>query len=579
MECRIISIDGPVVKADNMFSAKMHEMLEVGRERIIGEIIKIEKGIASIQVYENTSGLQLDEPVLQTGRLLSVELGPGLIGSIFDGIQRPLQKIKDILKSDFIGRGVKIPSLDRQRKWNFVPSIKEGIKVGPGDIIGEVKESELIIHKIMVPSGISGIIQNLVGEGNYRIEDDLAKVNETAITMLQVWPIRRPRPYYERFIPNDPLITGTRVIDVFFPIAKGGVGAIPGGFGSGKTVTLQQIAKWASANIIIIIGCGERGNEMTDVLRSFPQLTDPSTGRTLMERTVIIANISNMPVSAREASVYTGVAIGEYFRDMGYDVAVIADSTSRWAEALREISARMEEIPAEESYPSYLPSRIAEFYERGGKIMPLGEPKRYGTLSIMGAVSPPAGDFSEPITKYTTQNIRVLWALDKKLADLRHYPAINWIYSFSMYVDYISDYYHQTYPNWTKYRDLALQILTKDEELMQIVRLIGSEALPDNERLILSTAKLIKEGFLRQSALDAVDTYTTPEKQYRMLEVILEFHQKALEIIKKRIPVHQIIELPIVPNLMKMKVAIKNTEISKFTEIQNEITKQLNQLL
>ncbi|MHA1650904.1 MAG: V-type ATP synthase subunit A [Candidatus Helarchaeota archaeon] len=1111
----IISIDGPVVKADNMFNSKMHEMVEVGNERLIGEIIQLEEGVAFIQVYEHTSGLKLEEPVYPTGMPLIVELGPGLIGTIFDGIQRPLEVLRTRV-GDYIKRGVKVKSLDRHKQWDFSPTVKKGDKVGPGDIIGEVQESEMVLHKIMIPPNISGIIESIVPKGLYQITDEIAQIkNGTdlhSIKMLQTWPIRTPRPYAERLLPNDPLITGQRVIDVFFPIAKGGVGAIPGGFGSGKcvppdtpimletgelvsieelfllikgskpdlslneeiievqegitvytfdgekirpskvthvyrgwcdeiieiktksgriievtaphklikfnkqgyfeetradnlsigefiviprqikvkqsyqlideylaleglrcndenlnkkttnilkdlaakyggykqvanlldikestiynysigrykiplinmkkifklangdfklpkfvsgdisskklelptefnedfaellglllsdgmltpktvlfynndevllkrykdlftklfkivpkqgvfnkvkglaanatilvkllkdlgmpdkqksknvivpsivmkspdsviaafirgyflgdgtfskktlefnsasekmiqglaylltrlgilysisrrernefqqfrliitsikelekfinqlkckdysyfskfrkiidyventksgsstrdlvplnkeifkklmqvmskrdfeaygisignyayqgeslsidmlakllkvteelndpiledlrsllsvfrdialdkivnisikkghhvvydvtipethnfiggkspsilhnTMTLQQIAKWATADIIIYIGCGERGNEMTDILTSFPKLVDPRTQKPLMERTIMIANTSNMPVSAREASIYTGITIGEYFRDMGYDVAIMADSTSRWAEALREISARLEEIPAEEGYPSYLPTRLSEFYERAGKIIAQGKPERYGTISLMGAVSPPAGDFSEPVTQYTIRNIRVLWELDKKLADSRHYPAINWINSFSEYANYVKEWWHENIsPKWATYRDHALEILIKDNQLMQIVKLIGAESLPDDERLVLFIARLIKEGFLRQNAMDEVDTYSTPEKQYKMLEIILELYQKGLEIVARRIPFYKITEMPIIPQLMRMKMEIRNEELEKFTQIKNQMLKQLDELL
>jgi V/A-type H+-transporting ATPase subunit A len=582
-ESRIIYIDGPVVKADNMQNAKMYEMVEVGYSKLTGEIIQLQEGEAFIQVYENTSGLKLDEPVALTGMPLYVELGPGLIGQIFDGIQRPLEVLRE-KTGDFIERGIKIEPLDRKKKWHFIPTVKTGAEVGPGDIIGEVQETDLVVHKIMIPPGISGTIESITAEGLYTIIDEIACVSsassKVSVKMLQIWPIRTPRPYSERFLPNEPLITGQRIIDLLFPIAKGGVAAIPGGFGSGKTVTLQQIAKWASANIIIYIGCGERGNEMTDILISFPQLIDPSSKKPLLQRTLLIANTSNMPVSAREASIYTGITIGEYFRDMGYDVAIMADSTSRWAEALREISARLEEIPAEEGHPSYLPTRIAEFYERGGAVIVNGKPERKGTISLMGAVSPPAGDFSEPVTQYTIRNVRVLWELDKKLADSRHYPAINWINSFSGYTEYIKDWWHQKInPNWATQRTQVLNILTTDAQLQQIVKLIGAESLPDNERLVLFTAQLIKEGLLRQSALDEVDTYTTPEKQCKMLEVILDFYKKGLELVDKRVPIYKITGIPIIPQLMKMKIAIKNNELEKFTQYQTMITEQLQKLL
>lgn len=582
-ESEIISIDGPVIKADNMFTAKMHEMVEVGNEKLIGEIIQLQDGVAFIQVYENTSGLNLEEPVNAIGMPLFVELGPGLIGNIFDGIQRPLEIFRAQV-GDFIKKGIKISPLDRNKQWFFSPKVKKGIKVGAGDIIGEVQETELITHKVMIPKNVLGSLESIVSEGSYTIEDEIAQVKTESSTfsvkMLRIWPIRTPRPYFERLLPDAPLLTGQRIIDIFFPIAKGGVAAIPGGFGSGKTITLQQIAKWASANIIIYIGCGERGNEMTDILTSFPKLIDPITKKPLLQRTIIIANTSNMPVSAREASIYTGITMGEYFRDMGYDIAIMADSTSRWAEALREISARLEEIPAEEGYPPYLPTRLAEFYERAGKIIPQGKPERLGTLSLMGAVSPPAGDFSEPVTQYTIRNIRVLWELDKKLADSRHYPAINWINSFSGYIDYVKEWWHQKInKKWAGYRNFALEILIKDNQLMQIVKLIGAESLPDDERLVLFIAQILKEGFLRQNALDEVDTYTTPEKQFKMLEIIIDFYKKGLEIVAKRIPIYRITESPIVPQLMKMKIDIKNDELKKLEILQKSALNQLEKLL
>lgn len=583
-ESKIVLIDGPVVKADNMYNAKMYEMVEVGHQRLTGEIIQLQEGEAYIQVYENTSGLKLDEPVTLTGMPLYVELGPGLIGNIFDGIQRPLEVYR-AQTGDFIQRGIKIEPLDRKKEWYFIPTLIEHIKVGPGDIIGEVQETDLVVHKIMIPPRVFGTIQSIVAEGSYRIVDELAQISTNSssiysVKMLQTWPVRAPRPYFERHLPNEPLITGQRIIDLLFPIAKGGVAAIPGGFGSGKTVTLQQIAKWASANIVIYIGCGERGNEMTDILLSFPSLIDPSSKKPLLQRTILIANTSNMPVSAREASIYTGITIGEYFRDMGYDIAVLADSTSRWAEALREISARLEEIPAEEGHPSYLPTRIAEFYERGGNVTVNGKPERKGTISLMGAVSPPAGDFSEPVTQYTIRNIRVLWELDKKLADSRHYPAINWINSFSGYVSYISEWWDQNInANWADYRGQALNLLIHDNQLQQIVKLIGAESLPDEERLVLFTAQLIKEGLLRQNALDEVDTYTTPEKQYKMLEVIIDFYKKGLDLIEKRIPIYKITGVPIIPQLMKMKISIKNEEVDKFSQFRTLIEEQLRKLL
>ncbi|MHA1278457.1 MAG: V-type ATP synthase subunit A [Candidatus Helarchaeota archaeon] len=580
----IIAIDGPLVKADNMYTAKMHEMVEVGNEGLIGEIIQLEAGIAFIQVYEDTNGLKLDEPVTPVGMPLYVELGPGLVGNIFDGIQRPLVKLWNKF-GDFIKRGVKIKPLDRKKRWDFRPLLKPDTKVQAGDFLGEVQETQRVVHKIMVPPHISsGTLQYIASEGEFQIEDEIAQITNSSssfsLKMLQTWPVRTPRPYSERVLPDQPLITGQRVIDLFFPIAKGGVAAIPGGFGCGKTMSLQQIAKWATADIIIYIGCGERGNEMTDVLTSFPELIDPRTNRPLLERTVIIANTSNMPVSAREASIYTGITIGEYYREMGYDVAIMADSTSRWAEALREISARLEEIPAEEGYPSYLPTRLAEFYERAGKVLIRGNPERFGTLSLMGAVSPPAGDFSEPVTQYTIRNIRTLWELDKNLADARHYPAINWINSFSGYIDYIQKWWEEKVgPQWAIYRKLAIELLLKDNQLEQIVKLIGSEALPDDERLILFSARLIKEGILQQNAMDKIDTYCSPEKQFKLLEIIIDFHKKGLEILKKLIPAYKITELPIVSQLIKLKTSVKNTEVEKISETRKILLAHLDELL
>jgi len=459
----IVRISGPVVEAEGMTGAQMHEMVMVGKENLRGEIIRIEKDHAVIQVYENTSGLRPGEKVKGTGKPLSVELGPGLIGNIFDGTQRPLEVLAE-RTGVFIRRGINVPALPRDKKWHFTPKVKAGDVVYEGDVIGVVEESGLIEHRIMVPPNIQGKISEIADEGEYTVEEGIAKVrmgDETrTLRMFHTWPVRRPRPYKRRLTPKIPLITGQRVIDTFFPIAKGGTASIPGGFGTGKTITQQQLAKWSDADVIIYVGCGERGNEMVDILLSFPKLVDPRSGRSLMERTILIANTSNMPVSAREASIYTGVTIGEYYRDMGYHVALMADSTSRWAEALREISGRLEEMPAEEGYPSYLPTRLGEFYERAGVVETLGSKSRIGSLSIIGAVSPPGGDFSEPVTTHTKRFTRAFWALDKELADARHYPAINWIQSYSEYVDEVSEWWTENVDReWRRYRSEAMRIL------------------------------------------------------------------------------------------------------------------------
>ncbi|MHA1831095.1 MAG: V-type ATP synthase subunit A, partial [Candidatus Helarchaeota archaeon] len=505
----IISVSGSLVKANGLTSAKMNDIVEVGDLKLIGEIIRLESDICYIQVYEETSGLHLHEPVMTKEIPLSVELGPGLIGSIFDGIQRPLTEIGKKF-GGFIPRGVKLPALDRHKKWHFVPKVKVNDKVKPGDILGEIKESEVIVHKLMTPYKVNGRIKS-IGEGDFLIDDNFALIEsngkEIPIKGYQTWPVRIPRPYLNKLPVDTPLITGQRVIDTFFPISKGGKACIPGGFGTGKTMTLQTIAKWSDATIIVYIGCGERGNEMSDILSEFPKLEDPRTGKILMNRTIIIANTSNMPVSAREASIYTGITIAEYYRDQGFDVALIADSTSRWAEALREISGRLEEIPAEEGYPPYLASRLADFYERSGKVETLGGFN--GSVTIMGAVSPPGSDFSEPVTQYTIKLVKTLWELDRDLAYSRHYPAINWINSFSKDYDFLVDWFSTNISeDHAEYRQKALELLIKDNNLQQLIKIIGEEGLPEQERLIVFISNIIKEGFLRQNALDPIERYT-----------------------------------------------------------------------
>jgi len=557
----------------------MHEMVEVGNERLIGEIIRIDEKIATIQVYENTSGLKPGEEVLGTGKPLSVELGPGLIGNIYDGIQRPLYVLKRETGA-FITRGLKAPALPRDKKWHFTPKVKSQDRIQGGDILGTVEESEIIEHRILVPPDVQGRVIEIAKEGEYTVEDVIATVKTErkieTLKMFHTWPVRQPRPYGRRLPPKIPLITGQRVIDTFFPIAKGGTASIPGGFGTGKTITQQQLAKWSDADVIIYVGCGERGNEMVDVLSTFPELSDPKTGKSLMERTILIANTSNMPVSAREASIYTGVTIGEYYRDMGYHVALMADSTSRWAEALREISGRLEEMPAEEGFPSYLPTRLGEFYERAGAVKTLGSEGRVGSLSIIGAVSPPGGDFSEPVTSHTKRFTRAFWALDKELADARHYPAISWILSYSEYVEEISEWWSLNVDKeWQNYRNEAMKILQREDELREIVKLVGPEALPDSQRLILEAARMLRIAFLQQNALDPIDTYSTPQKQFKMLKIIIDFYHIARRIIEKGIPIFKITQLSVISEIMRMKREIPNDKIHMFDELYQRVKDQL----
>jgi len=578
----IIRVAGPVVEAEGMLEAEMHEMVEVGKEHLVGEIIRLEGDVAIIQVYENTSGLKPGEEVLGTGSPLSVELGPGLIGNIFDGIQRPLEWIKRQTGA-FIRRGVRAKALPRDKKWHFVPKVKAGEKITSGDILGTVKESEIIEHRILVPPNVHGKLVEIACEGEYTVEDAIALVKANGkkieLKMFHKWPVRTLRPYKRRLLPSTPLITGQRIIDTFFPIAKGGTASIPGGFGTGKTVTQHQLAKWSDADVIVYIGCGERGNEMVDVLISFPNLTDPRTGKSLIERTILIANTSNMPVSAREASIYTGITIGEYYRDMGYHVALIADSTSRWAEALREVSGRLEEMPAEEGFPSYLPTRLAEFYERSGTIETLGSERRVGSLSVIGAVSPPGGDFSEPVTQHTKRFTRVFWALDKELADARHYPAINWMQSYSGYLDDLSEWWAKNVDKeWRNYRDEAMRILQKEDELKEIVKLVGPEALPDRQRLILETARIIREAFLQQNALDPIDTYCPPVKQFKMLKIIVDLHKLAERIVSKGVPVFKVRTLPVLRDIMHMKTAIPNDKPELLDELYKRMQNQFSEL-
>ena len=535
VEATVARISGPVAVAKDLEGAQMFDVVRIGEMGLVGEIIRLEGNSAQIQVYEDTTGLKPGEKVVNTKRPLSMQLGPGLLKSIYDGIQRPL----DVLAADsgdFISRGKVVPALDQKKKWDFVPIKKNGDQVSPGEIIAEVQETPLIKHKIMVPYNVSGELID-ISEGQFTVNDKVAAVKNgktTDIGLSSWWTVRTPRPVLRKLAPDQPLLTGQRVLDTFFPVAKGGSAAIPGPFGSGKTETQQQLAKWADSEIIVYIGCGERGNEMCDVLSSFPKLEDPKSKRPLMERTILVANTSNMPVAAREASIYTGITMGEYYRDMGYGVALMADSTSRWAEALREISGRLEEMPGEEGYPAYLGRRLAEFYERGGRSIVISPEERQGSLSLVGAVSPPGGDFSEPVSQNTLRVTRVFWGLDASLANRRHFPSINWLTSYSLYMDDMADWYKSNVSkDWIDLRKEALEILQKESELQEIVQLVGYDALPEPEKGILDTARSIREDYLQQSAFDEVDTYTSIQKQHKMLSTILEFGRKEADVIKK----------------------------------------------
>jgi V/A-type H+-transporting ATPase subunit A len=573
-------INGPVIKGRGLKTVQMGELVGIGEAQLVGEVIGLDEEILTIQVYEETSGLKPGAPIFGTGAPLSVELGPGILKGIFDGIERPLPVIESQF-GDFIGRGMKVPPLDREKFWHFKPTGKLGEQCHGSDIVGEVQETAVIVHKIMVPLGMEGRLSWLASEGDYRIIDTIAKLEtkngETEINMIQRWPVREPRPAKTQMDKTLPLVTGQRVLDTFFPIVKGGCAAIPGGFGTGKTITQHQIAKWADADIVIYVGCGERGNEITEVLQEFPKLIDPRSGHALMERTVIIANTSNMQVAARDASIYTGITIAEYYRDMGYNTALMADSTSRWAEAMREISGRLEEMPAQEGYPSYLSSRLAEFYERAGMVETLNG--NIGSVTLIGAVSPPGGDFSEPVTQLTKQYTRVFWALDKALASARHFPSINWLTSYSDYVKSVADWWmNKTHADWFKMRASVMSLLTEEDHLNQIIHLVGPDALPDEQRLVLTTSRLLREGFLQQNALDQIDTFSTPEKQIRMISLILRFHDRALRIIKKGAVIKDIDDLPIVHSLLVMKNEIPNDQLSRFQDLSQQLEKQMDAL-
>lgn len=576
----VIWINGPVVRARGSRHVGMLELVEVGDQHLVGEVIGLEGNVITAQVYEETSGMRPGAPIFGTGLPLSVELGPGLLTSIFDGVQRPLPVIEHRTGS-FIGRGVRLTPLYRKTKWKYTPVAKSGEIVHGGEILGSVMETETFEHRVMVQPDLSGTLTWVAGAGEYTIEEPIAKLKtktgEIELTMLQRWPVRRPRPLRTRLGQSIPLITGQRVLDTFFPVAKGGAAGIPGPFGSGKTVTQHSIAKWADAQVIVYIGCGERGNEMTEVLQEFPHLVDPRTGRPLMERTVLIANTSNMPVAAREASIYTGITIAEYYRDMGYHVALMADSTSRWAEALREVSGRLEEMPAEEGYPAYLAGRLAEFYERAGYVESLNGLN--GSVTIVGAVSPPGGDFSEPVTQHTKRFIRCFWALDKSLASARHFPSINWLDSYSEYIQDVAGWWQENSgKDWFAMRTEAMEILSEESRLSQIVKLVGPDALPDEQRIVLETARIIREGFLQQNAMDTVDAFSTIQKQIRMLELMLYFHARATRVIKHGATISVVRNLPVIGTLIRMKTLVENDQLGKMDEIQKTIDEQLNQL-
>ena len=580
---RIVWVSGPAVRADGMSDAKMYETVSVGEAKLIGEVIRLTGDVAFIQVYESTSGLKPGEPVTGTGNPLSVLLGPGIIGQIYDGIQRPLKELSK-KSGSFIGRGITTTPVDMTKKFHFVPTAKVGDEVQPGNVIGTVKETELIDHSIMVPPDHKGgKITKIVSEGDYDLETEIATSekdgNSSTLKMYHKWPVRKPRPYQKRHDPTIPLLTGQRILDTFFPLAKGGTGSIPGAFGTGKTVTLHQIAKWSDAQVVVYIGCGERGNEMTEVLVEFPELKDPRTGRPLMERTILVANTSNMPVAAREASIYTGVTIAEYYRDMGKDVVLVADSTSRWAEALREMSGRLEEMPAEEGYPSYLASRLAEFYERAGRVRALGSPDRDGSVSLVGAVSPSGGDFTEPVTTHTMRFIKTFWALDAKLAYSRHYPSINWMNSYSGYLADVAKWWSKNISeDWLSLRSEAYSILQREDTLKEIVRLLGPEALPDEEKLILEVARMIKIGILQQNSFDEVDTYCSPKKQFKLMKSFVQFYNEGQQALKDGASLVDIRTMPVISTLLKARMEIKDDEQDKLDQLAQTISEQFKSI-
>ena len=577
IEGKITRISGPIVYAEGLEKCGLYDVVDVGEKKLIGEIIRQSEGKATIQVYEDVSGMHIGEPVVSSERPLSVKLGPGLVGTIYDGIQRPLKEMYED-KGAFLLPGQRTSPIDEAKKWDFTAVLNEGDDIVPGTVLGTVQETGSIVHKIMVPPYIRGKkLASFSGSGTYTVDEVVAKTElGEEIRMSQYWPLRKPRPFLEKLEVNQPLVTGQRVIDVFFPLSKGGTAAIPGGFGTGKTMTQHAVAKWCDADLIVYIGCGERGNEMTDVLTEFPTLIDPRTGRSLMERTILIANTSNMPVAAREVSLYSGITLAEYYRDMGLHVAIMADSTSRWAEALRELSGRMEEMPAEEGYPAYLPTRLAEFYERAGRVNALCG--KEGSVSVIGAVSPAGGDFSEPVTQHTKRFIRCFWALDRELANARHYPAIGWIDSYSEYAGEIKEWWDKFDPSWAPVRIRALDLLKKEQRLQQIVRLIGADALPESDRLVLIVCEMIKNGFLQQNAFDDIDAYSVPEKQLDILLLIMDFYAHSLNLVKSGCPLLKISEMPVRNEIVRAKSNVPNDKLDQLKTIRLHLDDQVAEL-
>ena len=581
MQGTIVKVSGPLIVASGMADVQMFDVVRVSDKHLIGEVIELREDKASIQVYEETGGIGPGEPVFSTGAPLSVELAPGLIESIYDGIQRPLNKIRE-LAGDRITRGITVDSLDHEKLWNFVPAAKVGDELVGGDVLGTVQETEAVLHKIMVPPNVSGKL-TWIFEGEANIVTPIAKLEkdgkEIMLPMLQKWPVRKGRPYAEKLAPNEPMVTGQRVIDTLFPVAKGGVAAVPGPFGSGKTVVQHQLAKWADADIIVYVGCGERGNEMTDVLMEFPELKDPRTGLSLMKRTVLIANTSDMPVAAREASIYTGITIAEYFRDMGYKVAIMADSTSRWAEALREMSGRLEEMPGEEGYPAYLSSRLAEFYERAGSVKTLGSEGRQGAVTAIGAVSPPGGDISEPVSQATLRIVKVYWGLSSKLAYARHFPAIDWLQSYSLYQDRLAPWFNnEVNTEWSNLVSRTMHLLQVESELDEIVRLVGIDALSFKDRLTLEAARSIREDYLHQNAFHEVDTYTSPKKQFMMLKAIMTNYEKNLEALDKDASFRALMQLPVRERIGRLKYVPEAEAENEYNAIMKDMTEQITAL-